>query len=87
MLLQLCCERYKYILVLLVNIASGAGVNIHFTSPLGGEMDMLNAAGFGYTRMDFQWAEYVLLSDIRVTFLLALSESREATIGPITTLL
>ena len=31
------------------------GVNIHFTRPQPGEMDMLAAAGFGFIRMDFAW--------------------------------
>src|SRR5580700_3621103 len=32
------------------------GVNIHFTSPLAGEMEMLAQAGFRWVRMDFDWA-------------------------------
>src|SRR5580704_11465637 len=32
------------------------GVNIHFTTPLAGEMDMLAMAGFRWVRMDFDWA-------------------------------
>lgn len=31
------------------------GVNIHFTDPRPGEMDMLAAAGFKWVRMDFAW--------------------------------
>ena len=33
----------------------GLGVNIHFTDPRPGEMDMLAAAGFKWIRMDFSW--------------------------------
>jgi len=32
------------------------GVNIHFTDPKPGEMEMLAAAGFKWVRMDFVWA-------------------------------
>jgi polysaccharide biosynthesis protein PslG len=32
------------------------GVNIHFTTPLAGEMEMLAQAGFRWVRMDFDWA-------------------------------
>lgn len=32
------------------------GVNIHFTKPLPGEMEMLAEAGFRWVRMDFDWA-------------------------------
>jgi hypothetical protein len=32
------------------------GVNIHFTDPQPGEMEMLAAAGFKWVRMDFTWA-------------------------------
>jgi hypothetical protein len=32
------------------------GVNIHFTTPLPGEMEMLAQAGFRWVRMDFDWA-------------------------------
>jgi hypothetical protein len=31
------------------------GVNIHFTSALPGELDMLNNKGFNMIRMDFYW--------------------------------
>jgi hypothetical protein len=34
----------------------GAGVNIHFTDPRPGEMEMLAAGGFRWVRMDFHWA-------------------------------
>ena len=34
----------------------GLGVNIHFTSPRPGEMEMLAAGGFTFVRMDFDWA-------------------------------
>lgn len=34
----------------------GLGVNIHFTDPRPGEMEMLSAAGFRWVRMDFTWA-------------------------------
>lgn len=32
------------------------GVNIHFTDPQPGELEMLAAAGFKWVRMDFGWA-------------------------------
>src|SRR4030095_10730234 len=32
------------------------GVNIHFTDPKPGEMEMLAAGGFKWVRMDFTWA-------------------------------
>ena len=32
------------------------GVNIHFTDPKPGELEMLAAAGFRWVRMDFTWA-------------------------------
>ncbi len=32
------------------------GVNIHFTDPKPGELEMLAAAGFRWVRMDFHWA-------------------------------
>src|SRR5271163_835301 len=31
------------------------GVNIHFTTALPGEMEMLAQAGFRWVRMDFDW--------------------------------
>ena len=37
-------------------IPEGLGVNIHFTSPRPGEMEMLAAGGFRLVRMDFAWA-------------------------------
>jgi hypothetical protein len=33
----------------------GLGVNIHFTDPKPGEMEMLAAGGFRWVRMDFTW--------------------------------
>lgn len=36
-------------------IWQGFGVNIHFTEPARGEMDLLRAAGMEYVRMDFTW--------------------------------
>lgn len=33
----------------------GVGVNIHFTDPRPGEMEMLAGAGFEWVRMDFGW--------------------------------
>lgn len=36
-------------------IPDGLGVNIHFTDPKPGEMEMLAAAGFTWIRMDFDW--------------------------------
>ncbi|KAH3765401.1 cellulase family glycosylhydrolase [Pelomyxa schiedti] len=32
------------------------GTNIHFTTPLNGEMDMLSAVGWNFVRMDFTWS-------------------------------
>ena len=34
----------------------GLGVNIHFTEPHPGELEMIRAAGFRWVRMDFTWA-------------------------------
>ena len=34
----------------------GLGVNIHFTQPQPGELEMIRAAGFRWVRMDFTWA-------------------------------
>ena len=34
-------------------VPEGLGVNIHFTDPRPGEMEMLAAAGFRWVRMDF----------------------------------
>jgi len=34
----------------------GFGVNIHFTDPQPGEVEMIAAAGFNWVRMDFVWA-------------------------------
>jgi hypothetical protein len=36
-------------------VPDGLGVNIHFTDPRPGEMEMLAAAGFRFVRMDFAW--------------------------------
>jgi len=36
-------------------VPDGLGVNIHFTDPTAGEMEMLAAAGFRWVRMDFIW--------------------------------
>ena len=36
-------------------VPEGLGVNIHFTDPKPGEMEMLAAAGFRFVRMDFGW--------------------------------
>ena len=36
-------------------VPEGLGVNIHFTDPRPGEMQMLAAAGFRWVRMDFGW--------------------------------
>ncbi len=35
---------------------AGMGVNIHFTDPQPGEMEMLSKAGFRWVRMDLTWA-------------------------------
>ncbi|HEX3997499.1 MAG TPA: hypothetical protein VHX65_03000 [Pirellulales bacterium] len=37
-------------------IPDGLGVNIHFTAPRPGELEMLAAGGFRVVRMDFGWA-------------------------------
>jgi hypothetical protein len=37
------------------NVPDGLGVNIHFTTPRRGEMEMIAAAGFRWVRMDFSW--------------------------------
>jgi hypothetical protein len=37
-------------------VPDSLGVNIHFTDPKPGEMEMLAAAGFKWVRMDFTWA-------------------------------
>lgn len=34
----------------------GVGVNIHFTDPQPGELEMMRAAGIRWVRMDFSWA-------------------------------
>jgi polysaccharide biosynthesis protein PslG len=36
-------------------VPDGLGVNIHFTDPQPGEMEMLAQAGFRWVRMDFAW--------------------------------
>jgi hypothetical protein len=36
-------------------VPDSLGVNIHFTDPRPGEMEMLAAAGFHWVRMDFSW--------------------------------
>jgi hypothetical protein len=36
-------------------ITDGLRVNIHFTSPQVGEIEMIAAAGFKWIRMDFFW--------------------------------
>jgi hypothetical protein len=36
-------------------VPDGLGVNIHFTHPKAGELDMLAKAGFRWARMDFAW--------------------------------
>jgi len=37
-------------------VPDGLGVNIHFTDPRPGEMEMLTQAGFRWVRMDFHWS-------------------------------
>src|SRR5262245_6780101 len=37
-------------------IPDSIGVNIHFTDPQSGEMEMIRAAGFKWVRMDFTWS-------------------------------
>src|SRR3954449_11484579 len=36
-------------------VPEGLGVNIHFTDPRPGELEMVAAAGFRFVRMDFAW--------------------------------
>lgn len=36
-------------------LPDGLGVNVHFTDPRPGEMEMLNAGGFTWVRMDLNW--------------------------------
>ena len=36
-------------------VPDALGVNIHFTDPKPGEMEMLAGAGFRWVRMDFNW--------------------------------
>ncbi len=36
-------------------VPDGLGVNIHFTDPLAGEMEMLESAGFRWVRIDLLW--------------------------------
>ncbi len=38
-----------------LTVPDGLGVNIHFTDPRPGEMEMLAAAGCRWVRMDFAW--------------------------------
>ena len=38
-----------------LTVPEGLGVNIHFTDPKPGEMEMLAAAGVRWIRMDFHW--------------------------------
>ena len=38
-----------------VDPLAGMGVNIHFTNPKPGELEMLSQAGFRWVRMDFGW--------------------------------
>jgi hypothetical protein len=38
-----------------VGVPGALGVNIHFTTPRAGEMEMLAAAGFKWVRMDLNW--------------------------------
>ena len=38
-----------------LTVPDGLGVNIHFTDPRPGEMEMLAKAGFRWIRMDFAW--------------------------------
>jgi len=37
------------------NFPKGLGVNIHFTDPQTGEIEMIAGAGFRWIRMDFKW--------------------------------
>ena len=39
-----------------LKVPEALGVNIHFTDPQPGEMEMLAAGGFRWIRMDFDWA-------------------------------
>lgn len=50
--------NYRYYYPLPVgNVPDGWGVNIHFTHPMRGEMDKIQAAGFKWVRMDFFWPD------------------------------
>lgn len=40
----------------LLTVPNGLGVNIHFTQPRPGELEMLAAAGFRWVRMDLIWS-------------------------------
>src|SRR4051812_7400407 len=40
-----------------LRIPDGLGVNIHFTQPQAGEMEMLAGAGFKWVRMDCIWSD------------------------------
>ena len=40
---------------LLPQIPESFGVNIHFTEPKRGEVEMIVAGGFRWVRMDFKW--------------------------------
>lgn len=66
--MKLCSALSALVLCALVGYASAAplglpelavpdslGVNIHFTDPRPGEMEMLAAGGFRWVRMDFGW--------------------------------
>ncbi len=37
--------------------STGLGVNIHFTEPRQGEVELIDKAGFGFVRMDFPWSD------------------------------
>ncbi len=39
-----------------LTVPDGMGVNIHFTHPRPGELEMLHAGGYRWLRMDFSWA-------------------------------
>jgi hypothetical protein len=53
---MICLSLCTYAQIPSARIPDGLGVNIHFTDPQPGEMEMLAAAGFKFIRMDYQWA-------------------------------
>jgi polysaccharide biosynthesis protein PslG len=60
-LLGACCQSFAAPATKPVvtgpDLPAGLGVNIHFTDPKPGEIEMLAAAGCGIVRMDFVWSD------------------------------